>query len=444
LKTPAPNIAIRNRREALQIPLLPLFLLAGLGCEHHQPPPSNRTTLALVDRGLFDKAFVDVRNREYRQFRDQTGISVQLLPGPESAFEQLRLWQKLLGKGSDALPVPPDVFGIDVVWPGIFADDLIDLKPYVASDLAAYSPELIQNWTVNDRLVALPCRLDLGLLYYRTDLLERYGYHAPPDTWTDLEHMADRIQSGERARGRKNFWGYVWQGADSEALTCNALEWQASEGGGRIIEQDRKISVNNPSAIESWERAARWIGSISPPGITTYKENDATNLWAAGDAAFMRNWSGAYVASEAETSAVRARYKVTRLPRGRHSRASVFGGDGYSVSRRSTHLQQSVELVRYLCSRDVQLLRAKMISVPPTMPALYTDTGLVQSNRHIAELSRAVSEGMVARPSTVAGSKYSRVSTAYSGAIHTVLIRQKSGAAAARDLEKRLQQIMGA
>jgi trehalose/maltose transport system substrate-binding protein len=51
--------------------------------------------------------------------------------------------------------------------------------------------------------------------------------------------MARRIQSGERAKGKKDFWGYVWQGADGEALTCDALEWQAGEGGGRIIERFR-------------------------------------------------------------------------------------------------------------------------------------------------------------------------------------------------------------
>ena len=57
-------------------------------------------------------------------------------------------------------------------------------------------------------------------------------------------------------------------------LTCNALEWQASEGGGRIIERDKTISVNNPQTIRAWRRAARWVGSISPPSVVAYKEWD--------------------------------------------------------------------------------------------------------------------------------------------------------------------------
>jgi trehalose/maltose transport system substrate-binding protein len=76
--------------------------------------------------------------------------------------------------------------------------------------------------------------------------------------------MAARIQAGERAKGKKQFWGFVWQGAADEGLTCDALEWQASDGGGRIIEEDQTISVNNPLAIRAWQRAAHWVGSISP------------------------------------------------------------------------------------------------------------------------------------------------------------------------------------
>jgi len=116
--------------------------------------------------------------------------------------------------------------------------------------------------------------------------------------------MAARIQAGERAKGKENFWGFVWQGAVSEALTCNALEWQASEGGGQIIEKDKTISVNNPHAIRAWRRAARWVGSISPPSVVGYKEWDALNVWVAGDVAFMRNWTLGYADSLAAGSPI--------------------------------------------------------------------------------------------------------------------------------------------
>ncbi|PYX84444.1 MAG: hypothetical protein DMG68_20795 [Acidobacteria bacterium] len=126
--------------------------------------------------------------------------------------------------------------------------------------MSAAAPDLISSYTVKDRVVALPYHADVGVLYYRTDLLTRYGYHIPPQTWSELEKMAFRIQEGERGAGDKDFWGFVWPGAADEGLTCLALEWQASEGGGRIIEANRTVSVNNENAVRAWQRAAHWIG----------------------------------------------------------------------------------------------------------------------------------------------------------------------------------------
>jgi trehalose/maltose transport system substrate-binding protein len=385
----------------LAAPLL-CFSLFLASCARHDPQPA-KVALFLVDRAWFTKEFRDIRDRQYREFTAETGIAVNLLPGPETAVEQLRLWRKLLGEGRETLHSYPDVFGIDVIWPGVLAEDLVDLKPYVAQDVSAYFPELIANFTVNGRLIALPKGIDIGLLYYRTDLLKRYGLNAPPRSWDDLERMALRIQQGERAKGNKNFWGFVWQGAVSEALTCNALEWQASEGGGRVIEPDGGITVNNARAFGAWERAARWVGSISPPGVTTYQEQDAMNLWLSGGAAFMRNWTGNYVISESDASLVKNKFDVTILPRGQAGHAEAFGGDGYAVSRRSLHRKEAIQLVRYLCGRNVQALLARVLNAPPTLRQLYQDPNLLKDNPQFRHVQQAVHEGLVARPSTVTG-----------------------------------------
>jgi trehalose/maltose transport system substrate-binding protein len=418
-----------------------IVLLSVLGGCSNQPGRKRAVTLTLVERGWFNKEFREVRDRQYTQFTAQTGIQVKLLPGPESAAEQLRLWENLLGLRPEPITVHPDVFGIDVIWPGIFADYLLDLKPYVAEDLPLYFPQLVANMTINGKLVAVPNKLDLGLLYYRTDLLEKYGYRSPPDTWSELEQMAARIQAGERAAGKKDFWGYVWEGADNETLTSNALEWQASEGGGHIID-GKQVSVNNANAIHSWERAAGWVGTISPRGVTSYKEQDAMNIWLAGDAAFMRNWTASRIVSASPISAVRDRFGVTLVPRGQAGRAEVFGGDGYAVSKQSAHPQEAIALVRFLCSRPQQALVATALSMAPTIPDLFDDASVVKANPHFAGMRQLVATAMVSRPSSVAGTRYPTVSQAYTSAVHSVLIHERSGTAAAADLQKQIAAIL--
>jgi trehalose/maltose transport system substrate-binding protein len=407
------------------------------GCT--RPSVHEPVTLTLLDQEWTTKKFTDAREQELQQFTRKTGIRVKLLPAPESAREKLALWQDLLRTGASS----PDVYGIDVIWPRILDDYFIDLKPYFADEISLHFPAIAATYTVDNKLVALPYYANIGLLYYRSDLLRQYGYREPPKSWDDLESMAARIQAGERAKGKKEFWGYVWQGAATEALTCNGLEWQASDDGGQIIEGDKTISVNNPNAIRAWQRAARWVGSISPPSVVGYKEWDALNAWVAGDAAFMRNWTIAYVDSQAAGSLIRNKFDIALLPLGKAGRVGTLGGAGLAVSRFSTHPREALELVRYLCGRDVQVRRSRVLSEPPTRPELYELPEVLEPNPWFALLNRAFRAGIVSRPSNITGKKYQDVTDAYIQAVHSVLTGEKGAPEAAAALENELVRITG-
>jgi trehalose/maltose transport system substrate-binding protein len=415
-----------------------LVLSAAQGCKKtNQAAPE--VVLTIIDQSWLDKPSQALLGEELNQFTKETGIRVQILPAPEVAGDQLETWRNLLESGSKV----PDVYGIDVIWPGILAENLVDLKAYVPEqEVATHFPELIRNNTVNGRLVALPYNLGEGLLFYRVDLLHKYGYAAPPKTWNELEIMAKRIQTGERAKGNQDFWGYVWQGAASEALTCNALEWQVSEGGGTILDENGRITVDNPLAITAWERAARWVGSISPPGVTAYNEGDVFNVWQTGKAAFMRNWPNAYVAARDENSPTRDQFDIAPLPAGRAGSASTLGGQGYGVSRYSLHPREAAMLVRFLTSRNEQARRSRKSANPPVIPELYEDPEILARNSYFSTILLAYRQGAAVRPSTVAGKRYPDVSRAYFEAVHAVLSHKKLAPQAAADLQQELAQIL--
>ncbi|MCB0154745.1 MAG: extracellular solute-binding protein, partial [Anaerolineae bacterium] len=142
-----------------------------------------------------------------QQFEEETGHNVEVVASPESATDNLAQQLQFLGAGSSDV----DVYQIDVIWPGVLAEHAVDLNEYIPkSDLDTYFSAIVENNTVDGKLVGLPWFTDAGLLYYRSDLLEKYGYSGPPATWDELEEMALTIQEGERAEGKDDFWGFVW------------------------------------------------------------------------------------------------------------------------------------------------------------------------------------------------------------------------------------------
>ncbi len=415
-----------------------LLVFFGMQACHKTSPSAPVTTITLMDQTWVSRDYQRRLNGELALFTRQTGIRVEFLPAPETTTEQLATYRKLLEGGSKV----PDVYGIDVIWSGILADNLLDLRAYVPEqEVQAHFPELIAGNTVNGRLVALPANLNEGMLFYRVDLLRKYGYRAPPKTWEELEVMARRIQAGERASGNKDFWGFVWEGAPSEALTSNALEWQMSEGGGTILDDAGKATVNNPHTIRAWERAARWVGSISPPGVVFYKEWDAGNMWQAGKAAFLRSWASEYIADRGPTCLIRDRFDIAPLP-GAARMAATLGGSGFGVSRYSLHPREAALLVRFLSGREEQVTRCRNTTDAPTIPQLYNEPELLATNPQFPHVLEVFRKGIVLRPARAAGKMYPDVSRAYWEAVHAVITHEKSATQAADELQDELERML--
>jgi len=375
-----------------------------------------------------------------KDFTQETGISVRHLPTPETTLDQLDLVRKLLRQGSST----PDVSGVDVIWPGVLSEELMDLKPYLATELSSINADVAASYTVKGKLVAVPYHSDIGVLFYRKDLLRRYGYSAPPRTWDELEQMAVKIQNGERARGQKDFWGFLWPGAAGEGLTCNALEWQISEGGGRIIEPDGRISVNNPDAIRSWQRAAHWIGWISPPSTTALQEWDAIeDFYHRDTAAFFRGWALTYLLSVRDIPSIRDKIGITSIPAGKNAQAATLGGFGLGISRSSTHSAEALQLIRFLIHREIEIEEERADYESRNWPESYDPTAILRVKRGSVDTGKHRVSGVVARPSTVAGEKYEEVSRAYIQAVRSVLLGQSKAPEAAASLEQQLVRITG-
>lgn len=402
------------------------------------PAPRNKVQLTLA--GLSYGVALRLGPQGLDEFTVRTGISVHALPAWGNSTDQFAVTRNTLRKHFGT----PDIYVIDVIWPGSLASDLLDLNPYVTEQDRRHIPALLANDTVDRRLVSLPFYLNIGMLYYRPDLLGKYGFHHPPRTWTELENMAAAIQRGERKAGRSEFWGYVWQGSPYEGLTCNALEWQVSFGGGHLVETDGVVSINNPRAAAALRMASSWIGSISPSSVLSYNESDSLNAFRTGNAAFLRYWSSGYSPVSQQDSPVRGRFKVTLLPSGPKGRAQTMGGFQIAASRYSAHRPEAAELARFLTSAAVQKCRAVEDGYLPTLPRLYDDPELMKAVPQAEALRKTGLTDWVARPSSVTGNAYADISRTYFTAVHAVLSRQIAPEEALHKVEKRAIELLRA
>ncbi|MER8763019.1 MULTISPECIES: ABC transporter substrate-binding protein [unclassified Mesorhizobium] len=374
------------------------------------------------------------------QYEKTTGNKVSVVPLPPSAtdqFGQYRLW---LAAGSSDV----DVYQTDIIWAPQLARQFIDLTEATKDVVGAHFPSIIKSQTVDGKLVALPIFTDAPALYYRKDLLDKYGARVPA-SWAELADTAKLVMDKERAAGNKDMWGFVFQGNAYEGLTCDALEWVKSNGGGQIIEPDGTISINNPQAAAALEMARSWVGTISPPGVLAYQEEESRGVWQTGNAVFMRNWPYAYALGNSESSPIKGKFEVTMLPpgsgEGAHP-AATLGGWNLAVSKYSKNPDAAIELVKWIASPQMQKYRALKGAYLPTIQALYDDADIASAQPVIPRWKEVVLNA-VPRPSAQAKSRYNEASSEFWTAVHNTISGEGTAADNLADLEFSLTRLKG-
>lgn len=383
---------------------------------------------------------LEVLQQELKDFEAKTGNHVNVVTMPSSTtdqFGQYKLW--LAAQNSDI-----DVYRTDVIWAPQLASQFIDLTDATKDVAKDHFPAIIQSQTVNGKLVALPVFTDAPALYYRKDLLDKYGAKVPT-TWKEMAETAKMVMDKERAGGNKDMWGFVFQGNAYEGLTCDALEWVKSNGGGQIVEPDGSISINNPKTAEALDMAKSWIGAISPPGVLSYQEEESRGVWQTGNAVFMRNWPYAYSLGNGADSPIKGKFDVTTLPVGPSgkSSAATLGGWNLAVSKYTKHKDAAIALVKFLASTESEKkYEALQLSHLPTIVSLYDDAD-IKAQQPILPRWKEVFLNAVPRPSAPTQKKYNEVSKDFWTAVHDTLSGTGSAADNLKQLENQLKRLKG-
>jgi multiple sugar transport system substrate-binding protein len=311
---------------------------------------------------------------------DHPDIKIIRETGPHSStsFHDL-LTQKLKNKSQDV-----DVFFMDVVWPPEFgaagwAMPLNDLFPD-HEQKKFLSGTILAN-SYNNKIYGIPLFIDSGMLFYRKDLLKKYGF-SPPKTWQEMVWQAKRIIS-EEAKNHIDIHGFSGQFKQYEGLVCNIMEYILSNKGYILNAANDKPEIDKKPALEAVKFVRdEIIGNVAPKGVLTYEEPESIALFIQGKAIFHRNWPYAWeVSNNPERSKIAGDVGITKLPHfPKGNSYATLGGWQLGISTYSKNKEAAWTFIKFLTSRKIQKLLAMKAGLAPTRKALYEDVEILKVN----------------------------------------------------------------
>jgi multiple sugar transport system substrate-binding protein len=331
------------------------------------------------------------------------------------------------------------VLSVDVVWTAEFAAKgyVIELPPeqFPTQD---FLPATVKTATYFNKLYAYPSTSDGGLLYYRTDLLEKYNLE-PPTTFDEMKAACDTIRGGENDSKLECFAG---QYNKYEGLTVNFDE-AVHGAGGVIVGEDGKPNVATPEATKGLQTLVDWFkGGYIPKGAITWQEEQGRQAFQNGTLIFHRNWPYVYAlaAKEDGSSKIVGKYDVAPLPGITGPGVSSLGGHNYAIATNAENKGTAAKFVQFMSSPEVQKSNTLATSAAPALASLYSDPDITKKFPFYDKLKSSI-EGAAPRPIAV---EYGDVTLAIQDAAYSALPGGGTTApdAALQQLQSKLQTLI--
>ncbi|GAB2595880.1 ABC transporter substrate-binding protein [Microlunatus antarcticus] len=392
-------------------------------------------------------------NIEYWQGKDSSGNLPKLIaqfnaqhPNGQVTFHELpdsadQQRQQMIQNTQIKNPAM-SVISVDVVWTSEFA-----AKGYVVPLPADQFPttgflqSAVTGATYFNKLYAYPSTSDGGLLYYRKDLLDKYGITAPPTTFDEMKADCDKIKAGENNSKLDCFAG---QYDKYEGLTVNFDE-AVHSAGGVIVGDDGKPNVATPEAAKGLQTLADWFknGDI-PKAAVTWREENGRTAFEAGQLIFHRNWGYVYnLAQSDKDSVVKGKFDVAPLPGITGPGVSSLGGHNLAITTNGDNKGTAVDFVKFMASEEIQKSNTLATSQSPTLEKLYTDSDLVKKFPFMPTQLKSI-QGAIPRPKAV---EYGDVTLAIQDAAYGAIQTGAGGGtadatAALQGLQTKLQTLI--
>ena len=362
------------------------------------------------------------------------GIRINIVEGPNATnlLEDLYTSAFILGDS------PYDLVNMDVVWTPKFAAAgwLLDLTDKVtSSELAAFSLKDVEGRRYKGKLYAIPMRSDVGMLYYREDLLKEAGFN-PPESFDDLIKISQALKDDAKDR-----WGYVWQGKQYEGLAAMFVEILEGFGGYWVNPETLEVGLDKPQTLEAIEflKNTMEIG-ISPPGVTTYQEEETRRIFQNGNSVFLRNWPYVWPLATQKTSPVDGKIAIKPMVHNKNgSSGACLGGWALGISKSTKHPEEALKAIKYFTSEEAQRKFILEAGFVPSRRSLFTDPEVIAKYPHYPQLLEVVDKAVLRPPIA----QYAQTSDILQRYLSAALTDRMTPEAAMRNAASETRQVLG-
>lgn len=311
-------------------------------------------------------------------------IKINLIELPDNTNEKFEIVSSKLSLKDGSV----DIVDSDVTWPAIFvsAGWLEPLDKYFSEEeLSEHFESSIEAARIEDKLYGIPYRYDSGLILYRKDLLDKYGFKTP-GSFDELLAISKTITANE-----PGLYGYAGSWKNFEGLTCNYMELLWASGGDIAIDKQGAVVFDQKNGYAALKTMTDLIHKhkLTPLEATTYSSGDVRKLFSEGKLLFMRDWPAGWGVVNAPESKVRT--MVGAMPITKLHEQSVspgtYGGWQYMISKHSKHKAASVKFLKFITSDAEQKRSFANYSYLPSKRQLYYDKDILEKMPFALELS---------------------------------------------------------
>ncbi len=405
-----------------------VILVSGYACSGVAAQVTVHMAIHAMDPGgMFAEA-------EKRFNQEHPNIKLEMIKMPSAADQNHDKQMMFLSSKSPQL----DIVNVDVIWPPEFggAGWLVALdERFAPEEQAKFPPAQIKSDTWEGHIYAVPWMLDSHVLWYRKDLLKKYGFEVP-DTWMDLVEVSRTIIAAEGIDGYVTSWGR------GEQLSCNYIEFLKSKGG-EFFDENGNVVINSKEGVEALQFMIDLIYKyrVSPKALITYIEVEPPRrTFTEGKAVSHSNWSYVWSVSQAEGSKVVGKVGMAPMPRfagGQH--ACAVGGWNWAISKWSRHPEEAWKVIEWFSSVEIQKWMMLGGSFMFSRMELSRDPEILKMYPFLAEYQDIYNAGVV-RPRTP---YYSQISDVEQGLFNDALAGEITAKEALDSLAAEIRKIMG-